>query len=402
MIQALLNSLWLGAPIVLIAAGLIACVPRSHAATRHAVWFVALVALVLLPLSGIFSFAESSSAVPSLVIRTTSVATHVASQAASVDGWWLAALWLAGVAVCAARIALSYLRMARIMRSSVRAPHLGESVFTSPAIAVPVAAGFVRPIVIVPDAMAGELDRADIESIVAHERAHIRRRDILGNLVQRLVEAVFFFNPWVYLIGRQLVKEREAACDDWAVLSSGDPDRYASCLASLARRKPHHPSPLLTPSAIGSGHMLVGRIARLLNGKAGQVKTNYLVITAAVTVFAFLGFAFQASSSLASTGSTVAAASNATCSAHVMVLKPVPPDIPSAVAEAHPNAQVNVLVTVAADGSASAVKIQKSSGNSVIDGAAKRAALLSTYKPEMRNCNAVSGGHFLFHIQVGP
>ncbi len=401
MIQALLNSLWQGATIVLIAVGLIAFVPKRHAATRHTVWFVALIALVLLPLSGMFSFAQSASAIPGVVIRATSIATHVASRTARVDGWWLAVLWLAGVAFCALRIALSYLHMARIVRSSIRAPHLGESVFTSPSIAVPVAAGFVRPIVIVPDEMARELDRADLESIVAHEHAHIRRRDILGNLVQRLVESLFFFNPWVYVIGRQLVKEREAACDDWAVLSSGDPDRYVSCLASLARRKPRNPSPLLTPSAIGSGHMLVGRIARLLNGKAGQVKTNYFVITAAVTAFALLGFAFQTSNSLASTGSTVAESAT-TCSSDATVVNPVPPVISQAAIAAHPKAKAIVLVTVAANGSASAAKIQNSSGNSVIDAAAKRAALLSTYKPEMRNCNAVSGGQYLFHIQVGP
>ncbi len=401
MTQALLNSIWQGAPIFLVAAGLLTFVPQRHAATRHTVWFVALVALVLLPLSGVWSFAEPSSVIPSAVIRTTGVATRLASDAASADGRWLAALWLAGVALCAVRLALSYLRIAGITRSAVRAPDLGESVFTSSSIAVPVAAGFLRPIVIIPDRMARELDSADIRSIVAHERAHIRRGDILGNLIQRLVESLFFFNPWVYVISHQLVKEREAACDDWAVLSTSDPNRYASCLANLARRRPHHPSPLLTPSAIGSGRMLVGRIARLLNGKAGQVKTNYLVVATAVIGFAVLGFALQTSSSLASTGSMVAA-NDTKCSAGVMVLKPVPPDIPDAVAAAHPNAQAIVLVTVAANGKASAAKIEHSSGNSVIDEASKRAALRSTYQPKMRNCKAVSGGQFLFHIQVAP
>ena len=401
MTQALLNSLWQGALIFLIAAGLLTFVPQRHAATRHTVWFVALVALVLLPLSGVFSLAEPSSAIPSAVIRTTTAVKHLASDAASADGWWLAALWLAGVALCAVRLALSYVRIAGIMRSAVRAPGLGENVFTSTAITVPVAAGFLRPIIILPDGMARELDSADIGSIVAHERAHIRRGDTLGNLIQRLVESLFFFNPWVYVIGHQLVKEREAACDDWAVLSMSDPNRYASCLANLARRKPRHPSPLLTPSAIGSGRMLVGRIARLLNGKAGQVKTNYLVVAVAVTVFAVLGFALQTSSGLASTGSAVAA-NDTKCSADVVVLQPVPPDIPEAVAKAHPNAQAIVLVTVAANGKASAAKIEHSSGNSAIDGAAQRAALRSTYKPELRNCKAVSGGQFLFHIQVSP
>jgi len=400
MIQALMNSLWQGGFVVLIAAGLTALVPQRHAATRYTVWFVALVALVVLPLSGIVSFADSS-AIPGAVIRTTTVVSQLTSQAVNATGLWIAALWLAGVGVCTTRLALSYVRIAGIMRSSVPAPHLGEGVFTSASIAVPVAAGFIHPIVIVPDEMPGALDRADLECIVAHERAHIRRRDILGNLIQRLVESLLFFNPWVYVIGRQLVREREAACDDWAVLSSIDPDRYASCLANLARRKTRYPSPLLTPSAIGSRQMLVGRIARLLNGKAGQVKTNYLVVTGAVVIFAALGFAFNTPNGLASGGSTVAASNSKNCTADVMVLNPVPPQIPDGYGKTHPNSQASVMVTVAADGRASYLKIVNAS-SPVIGKAALDAAAHSTYKPEMRNCKAVSGGKYLFHIDVGP
>ncbi|MHB8146040.1 MAG: M56 family metallopeptidase [Vulcanimicrobiaceae bacterium] len=399
MIQALMNSLWQGGFVVVIAAGLIALVPQRHAATRYTVWFAALVALVLLPVSGMVSFGDSS-ALPSAVIRTTTVVSQVASQAANAAGLWLAALWLAGVGVCTTRLVLSYVRIAGIMRSSVSAPHLGEGVFTSASIAVPVAAGFIHPMVIIPDEMAGALDRADLEGIVAHERAHIRRRDILGNLIQRLVESVCFFNPWVYVIGRQLIREREAACDDWAVLSSIDPDRYASCLATLARRKTRYPSQLLTPSAIGSRQMLVGRIARLLNGKAGQVKTNYLVVTGAVVIFAALGFAFNTPNGLASGGSTVAA-SNSNCTADVMVLNPVAPQIPSEYAKTHPKGQARVMVTVAGDGSVSSVKIMNAS-SPVVAKAALDAAAHSTYKPEIRNCKPVSGGKYVFYVEVGP
>jgi bla regulator protein blaR1 len=398
MIQVLLNSLWQGAFVVAIAAGVIALVPQRNAATRYGVWFVALAAMALLPLSGMVSFGDSS-AIPSAVIRTTSVVSHVASAAANATGFWLAALWLAGIGVCAMRFALSFVRIAAIMRGSVPAPHLGEGVFTSASIAVPVAAGFIHPMVIVPDEIAAALDRADLEGIVAHERAHIRRRDILGNLVARIVESLLFFNPWVYVIGRQLVREREAACDDWAVLSAIDPDRYASCLANLARRA-HYPSPLLTPSAIGSTQMLVGRIARLLNGKAAQVKTNYVIVTGAVALFAALGFAFNTPNGLASGGSAVVA-SSANCTADPMVLKPVPPQIPDADAKAHPHASVTLAVIVSAGGRASSIMIVKSSGDQTIDIAAVHAARDSTYAPEIRNCKAVSGGKFLFQVE-GP
>lgn len=404
MIQVLLNGLWQGAFVVAVAAGVTAFVPQRHAATRYAVWFAALAAVGLLPLCGQFSFAEPTSAIPSSVIRTTTVASNVTERAANADGLWLAAFWVAGVMVCIVRLALNYLQIARILRTSVRAPHIGEDVFTSPLVAIPIAAGFRHPVVIVPEDVAATLDLTDIQFIVAHERAHIRRNDIVGNLVQRLLESLLFFNPWVYVIGRQLVKEREAACDDWAVRSASDYDRYASCLVSLAQRNPRGVTPLLTPSAIGSGRMLVGRIARLLNGKATQLKTNYVVLAGAIGLFALLGFAFQTPRGLASTGNSVAVNNSLDpkCNADAEVLNPVPPVIPEAVEKAHPHSQVSVLVTVGADGHASAVKVVDSSGPSVIVKAAVDAAAHSTYKPKLRNCKAVADGKYLFHVEVGP
>lgn len=339
------------------------------------------------------------------MIRTTAVASQVAKEAAYDGGAWLRAIWVTGVLLCVIRLVLSHLRVARIVRSSVRAPHLGADVLTSPLIAIPIAAGFRSPVIILPSDIAIDLDRLDLECIVAHERAHIFRNDIVGNLVHRIFAAVLFFNPWVYVIGRQLVKEREAACDDWAVRSASNSERYASCLANLAQRKSGAATPLLTPSAIGSGPILLERIARLLDGKASQLKTNYFVATSAAMLFAILGFVLQTPSGLASPGNAVAA-NNAkfppNCWSDANVSNPLPPDIPAAVIKAHPHSQASVLVTVASDGRASAVKVVDSSGNDTIDKAASDAAAHSTYKPEMRNCKAVSDGKYLFHIELGP
>jgi TonB family protein len=404
MIEVLLNSLWQGALVVAVAAGVTAFVPERNAATRYAVWFASLIALALLPLSGLISFGQAASAIPGSVIRPASIAAHVAEQAANASGLWFAGAWMLGVAVCVMRLLLNYFRIAGIRRRAVRAQHLGANVFTSNAIAIPVAAGIFNPIVIVPDDVAAALDPADLDSIVAHEHAHIRRHDILGNLVQRLLEALLFFNPWVYVIGRQLVKEREAACDDWAVAAAPDPERYASCLANIALRNQHAHMPLLTPSAIGSGRMLIRRIARLLNGKATEVKTNYAVLAAAIALFALLGLLLQAPGALASTGGVVAATGaklSAGCTSGVSIVKAVPPNIPESVLKAHPNSQVTLLVTVSAMGHATDVETQKSSGNATIDGAAADAAVHSTYKPATRNCKAVSG-KYLFRVAFGP
>ncbi len=403
MMEVLLNSLWQGAFVVAMAAGVTGFVPQRHAATRYAVWFVALFALAVLPIASQFSFGDSSSAIPSSVIRTTSVASHVAEAAATTSGFWLAIAWVAGIAFNFVRLALSCLRIARIVRSAVPATELGTNVCISSLITIPIAAGLLRPVVVLPEALAATLDPTDLRSIVAHERAHIKRNDVLGNLVQRLFESVFFFNPWVHVIGRQLMKEREAACDDLAVAAASDPDRYASCLLSLAQRNPRKRAALLTPSAIGSGRMLSQRIVRLLNGKGIAVKINYLVPAAAVALFAVLGLVFQ-TAGLASPDGTAASNTKlpANCSSDVTIVNPAEPDIPASVAKAYPDAEVTLAVTVSADGHASAIEIVKATGNATIDVAVVHAAQHSTYKPEIRNCKAVSGGKYLFHVEIGP
>jgi bla regulator protein blaR1 len=406
MIEALLDSLWKGAFVVAVAAIVAAVLPQRDAATRYSVWFAALIALVVLPLSGQFSFGEASSVIPSSVIHTTTEASRVTLHAANAAGLWLTMLWLTGFAVCIARLAVSFLRIGQIARSSVPAPHLGDDVFVSPLIAIPIAAGIFHPRIIVPEDVARTLEADDLAGIVAHERAHLRRGDVLGNLIQRLLESVLFFSPWAYIIARQLVKERESACDDWAVRSLSDPDRYATCLANLAQRNPRIATPLLTPSAIGSKRILIGRIARLINGKAGHVKTNYTVLAGAVIAFALLGFAFQVPRSFAATGNGAILASDAnlpsSCESEATVTNPARPNISESAARAGANTQASVLVTIDADGHPSSVKVVKSSGFAAIDKAAADAAMQSSYKPEMRNCKAVSGGKYLFHVEVGP
>jgi bla regulator protein blaR1 len=392
MIEVLLNTLWQGAFIVAIAAAVTAFVPQRHAATRYAVWFASLVALAALPLISHFLFDASAAAIPTAVTRTTAVAAHATQRAADAGGSWLWAVWLAGVLACLLRLLFSHFRIMRIVRSALPAPAIGQDVFTSPAIGIPIATGLFHPVVIVPGDFAETFDAVVLADIVAHERAHILRKDVLGNLIQRLFDALLFFNPWVYVIGHQLRKEREAACDDWAVQAASDPGRYASFLASLALRAPRARTPLLTPSAMGSGRILVGRIARLLDGKAAEMKTNQLVVVTAVALFVLLGFAFHTPRGLASTN----------CFSEPVVVDAVAPDVPESVIKAHPNARVIVAVTVTADGHVSDLKLFKSSGDQTIDTAVARAAEHSTYKPEIRNCKPVSGGQYFFRADFAP
>jgi beta-lactamase regulating signal transducer with metallopeptidase domain len=400
MSTALLGSLWQGAFVVAIAALATMLAPQRHAATRYAIWFAAMLALAIVPAIASWHPAQSIASLPVPVERTEVVTTLVTASAANAGGGWLVLIWLAGTSLSLLRLMLSYLRINRIIRTSTPVLEFGSNVLASEALTFPIAAGIVKPVIIIPTDLVETLERSDLEAIVQHERAHISRGDIITNAIARIVEGALFFNPWTYVVGRQLIKEREAACDDWVVNATGEPDRYAACLARLAQRAPRARTPLLTPSAIGSRRMLVGRIARLLDGKAAQVKINFQLVALSIAFFGILAVALQTPSGLASVGGVVAANPSfpPNCYHDVKILNAAAPNIPAAAYR--PNLEADALVTVDVTGRPIGAKIVKSSGNTGVDRATVNAAMASTYSPEVSHCKA-KVGRYLFHVETG-
>jgi beta-lactamase regulating signal transducer with metallopeptidase domain len=131
--------------------------------------------------------------------------------------------------------------------------------FTSGQIVMPMTVGSLKPLIILPPDLAGDLSQSEFESVVAHELAHIKRWDYLTNLLQRVVQAYLFFHPAVWFISKQLMIERELACDDWAVKTC-EPRRYASCLTKLVEAlnesKPHM---AVRVAATGIGGIIFGK-----------------------------------------------------------------------------------------------------------------------------------------------
>jgi WD40 repeat protein/beta-lactamase regulating signal transducer with metallopeptidase domain len=99
---------------------------------------------------------------------------------------------------------------------------------------VPVVAGVFRPMILLPATLATGLDSAQLEALIAHELAHIRRYDPLINVLQRLIEATLFFHPAVWYISRRVSAERENACDDLVLLAGWPAARYAQALLEMA------------------------------------------------------------------------------------------------------------------------------------------------------------------------
>ncbi len=139
------------------------------------------------------------------------------------------------------------------MRSAVR-------LLESARVHVPMAVGWLRPAILLPVTILTELPSDQLEAILAHELAHIRRYDYLVNLIQSVVETLLFYHPAVWWISGRIRVEREHCCDDWAVEACGDRVLYARALAALEEQRG---SGWRLAASARDGSLL-GRVRRLL------------------------------------------------------------------------------------------------------------------------------------------
>jgi beta-lactamase regulating signal transducer with metallopeptidase domain len=130
----------------------------------------------------------------------------------------------------------------------------------------PIAIGFLRPMILLPKGFVTGTAPAEVESILRHELAHVRRYDDWTNLFQQFVVAAMFFHPAVLWLSRRLTIEREIACDDHVVASAGSPRDYALLLAEFAGRTCGHDW-ATAPAAWRSESQLKERIHMLLDSK---------------------------------------------------------------------------------------------------------------------------------------
>lgn len=149
--------------------------------------------------------------------------------------------------------------------------HKIVTICESTLIHVPVVIGYFKPIILLPFSAVSHIPCDQIEAIIAHELAHIRRNDYLVNVFQSITEALFFYNPVIWIINQRIRKERENCCDDLAILYSGGRFTYAKALANIHDVPAKYGFPLL--AAASNKYHLLSRVLRIL--KQGKMKTNF-------------------------------------------------------------------------------------------------------------------------------
>jgi len=321
---ALLHLLWQGALVAGLLAAALALLSGRSANLRYALSCAALVLIVGLGVvTAVRSYAPDPVAARvalALVARTPIApappsAPDLAQQFARAANRALPALvtlWILGVALFSLRLLREWLGARRLVARSAPAAdamqdaarRLGAALgvqrlvrlLESTAVTVPSVIGFVRPAILLPASTVTGLTPAQLEMILAHELAHIRRHDFLVNLLQAVVETLLFYHPAVWWISRQVRIERENCCDDIAVALCGDPVHYARTLARLEELRPHR-LPLAVSAAGGSlfhrVRRLVDRSARpsgpAVRGASALAVLSCLVLAVAAQSFAGIG-----------------------------------------------------------------------------------------------------------------
>lgn len=208
---------------------------------------------------------------------------------------WLAGfLWRVAALLRGAHILRRWIREAqRIVPDCLALPRsllANCEVKESAHVSAPLVAGFLRPSILIPVGLHERLSRSQLALVLRHELAHVRRGDAWLLLVQRLIEAVYFYNPVVHLMARRVERERERSCDDRAV--QPDPARatnidYADCLVDISRSMVARRAPALGVGAIRAPSELRARVERLL-GRSESEDTRLSAGSVAVVSFALV------------------------------------------------------------------------------------------------------------------
>ena len=166
-----------------------------------------------------------------------------------------------------------------VERTFGRGQRLRVQLLESTLLQVPSVVGVLKPVVLIPPAMLTGLSQAQVEAILAHELAHIKRQDFLVNLLQTAVETILFYHPAVWWVSRQIRIEREYCCDDLAVEWTGDRKAFANALVTLEELR----SEGIAMAA--NGGSLLARIQRLVRPEGTSQQVSSFASIVSVLVF---------------------------------------------------------------------------------------------------------------------
>ena len=331
---AIIHSLWQGGIIALVTAGLLGAAHRAKPNVRYAISLIALGSMLVLPIATAMrtgdalrdeldsatplsripdvtvSASPTASASPSPVTVTGAPSRAVDTPArkvviSAIDSAlpWLVVAWMMGLLIASGRLIGGFARTRRVTHRATSAASralelrvekicamLGITraieLLESTAIDVPLVIGAIRPVVVVPVSLISGLTPLQLDMLLAHELAHVRRHDYLVNLVQTIIETLLFYHPAARWISDRAREERENCCDDIAINAcSVDASQYTSTLLLLEESR----GGSFGLAAAATGGSLLRRAQRLMTGRTSlELGPRWIagVITIGAALFA--------------------------------------------------------------------------------------------------------------------
>jgi beta-lactamase regulating signal transducer with metallopeptidase domain len=294
---ALLHFVWQGAAVFAALWIALFALRKRSANTRYIVSCAALAILVACPIVTTIAIYRTPAAAAPIAIPSWPANGSPRAPVPS----WIVPVWASGVLLFSLRMAWACTQISALRRRATPASDALQSIAASlsrrlgisrcPRVAIsaweggPSLVGWLRPVILFPAAAVAGLTTEQLEAVLAHELAHIRRHDYLVNCVQMAVETLLFYHPAVWWISTRVRHERELCCDDLAVRVCAAPLCYARALTVLEKMRASLPGPALA----GTGGPLLYRIQRIVGAAAEPYGPSRLSgIAAAAASLAFV------------------------------------------------------------------------------------------------------------------
>jgi bla regulator protein blaR1 len=323
-----IHSLWQGMLLSIAAAGIIFVTKKASASLRYNLLTAALLLFLLtivvsfstqlakaketIQVTQIIPAKEITIAEQAIVITNKnnelSITTKFTSSVTA-NANWIILMWFLIIGFQFIRLAVGLYNVQQVKKTQAfsagyywddRIIELSKQLHISTAVRllqsgiakIPVAIGFLKPVILFPVAMLASLPANEIEAILIHELAHIKRKDFLVNLLQSIIEIIFFFNPAVLWVSSLIKIERENCCDDIAVDYTGSKQSYIKALLSFQEYNLSTEASLAT-AFVGEKKYLLDRVKRIIynnNKTLNNMEKKFLaagIIITSVCIFTF-------------------------------------------------------------------------------------------------------------------
>lgn len=159
-------------------------------------------------------------------------------------------------------------------------------IWMSELVESPVTVGFLKPVILIPVSMVNNLSVDQLESIIVHELAHIKRNDFLVNLCLTVGETLLFYHPFARLLGKHIRRDREYICDDTVLQFRYAPELYATALLQAERLRISRAQSVMVVAALSEKNALIDRVNRLF-GQKGKTDKRYVGFAAFALLLLF-------------------------------------------------------------------------------------------------------------------